>query len=62
MNFGSLYIQGDKGHHFQIKIVFQSLKIVLISTNSADSDDILHSVAFHQDLHSLPMYRFKSNQ
>ena len=36
--------------------VFLSLKIVLISANSVDSDEMQHYAAFHLGLHCLPKY------
>ena len=41
-------------YNFQIKIVFLSLKIVFVSANSEDPDEMPHNVAFHLGLHCLP--------
>ena len=39
------------------------LKILLfIIANSADTNEILHFVAFHPDLHCLPNYPFRGFQ
>ena len=37
-----------------------SLKIVFISADSADPDEMLHYAAFHLSLHCLPKYLFIS--
>ena len=37
-------------------IVFLSLKIVSVITNSADPDEMLHYAAFHLGLHYLSKY------
>ena len=39
-------------------MIYLFLKIVFILTNSADHDEILLYVAFHQGLHCWPKYRF----
>ena len=36
--------------------VFLSLKVIVISTNSADPDEIQHYAAFHLGLHCLLKY------
>ena len=39
--------QGDTGYNFQLTIVFLSLKIVFVQSNSEDPDEMLHYAAFH---------------
>ena len=47
-----LYIEGSQIMFFLEKnIVFLSLKIKIVLANSADSDKILHYVAFHLGRH-----------
>ena len=59
---GPLYIyQGVTGYNFQIKIVFLSLKMDFVKANSTDPDEMQHHVAFHQDLHCLLEYVFRSH-
>ena len=41
---------------------FQSIKIVVILTNSETYDEIRHFMIFHLDLHYLPMYTFTGVQ
>ena len=41
---------------FRETIAFPSLKINIVLANSADSDKILHYVAFHLGRHCLPKY------
>ena len=52
---------GVTGYHFQVKIVFLSLKIVFGLANSVDPDEMPHNVAFHPDLHCLQKYAFRSH-
>ena len=56
------YILRGQRLYFPNRIVFLSLKIVLISVNSADPDEMLHYAAFHLSLHYLPKYAFTSHQ
>ena len=39
----------------KIFIVFHSLKIDFVLTNSVDPDEMLHFAAFHLGLHCLPL-------
>ena len=48
------YILSGQRLYFPNKIVFLSLKIVPVSANSVDSDEMLHYAAFHLSLHFLP--------
>ena len=41
-----------RGH----RLYLQSLNIVFVLANSADPDEMAHSVAFHQGLHGLQEY------
>ena len=41
------------GYNFQIKIVFFSPKIIFVSANSLDPDEMSHNATFHQGLHRL---------
>ena len=41
---------------------FLSLKIVFVLTDSENPDEMLHYAAFHQGLHCLPKYAFRSHQ
>ena len=45
---------------YSTNIEFLSLKMVLVSANSEDSDEMPHYGAFHLDLHCLPKYPFGS--
>ena len=53
-----------RGHRFEFsnKIVFLSMKIVFVLTNSADPDGMRHYAAFHLGLHCLPKYLCTSIQ
>ena len=42
--------------------VFQSLKVVLTLSNSADPDEMQHYAAVHLGLHCLPKYPFRGFQ
>ena len=46
------------GYKFSNKIEFLSLKIVSVFANSADSDEISISAAFHLSIHWLQRYQF----
>ena len=50
------YFQGVTGIIVLNLDVFLSLKVVLISANSVDPDDMKHYDAFHLGLHCLPKY------
>ena len=52
-----VYIEGSKAI-ISKKIIFLSVKINSVLTNSADPDEMQHCVAFHLGLHCLPMYPF----
>ena len=39
-----------------------SLKSVLVITNSVETDEMQHYVAFHMGLHCLPKYLFRGFQ
>ena len=43
-------------YNFPKNIIFLSLKIEFVSPNSADPDEMPHSVAFHLGLHCLQKY------
>ena len=43
------------------KYFFLSLKITFVLANSVDPDEMLHYEAFHQGLHCLPKYSFRSH-
>ena len=49
------------GHRllFQNNIVFLSVKIIFILANSADPDEMLHSVPFYLGFHCLQKYPFR---
>ena len=55
---GALYILRGHRLKFPKNIVFLSLKIDFVLANSADPDEMLHNVAFHQGLRCLPKYPF----
>ena len=52
-----------RGHTHTLKFlnydVFLSLKIVLTTAKSVDTDEMPHFVAFHLGLHCLPKYLFR---
>ena len=54
--------QGVTGYNFQIKIVFNSPKIVFVLANSEDPDEMLHYVAFHLGFNCLSMHAFRSDK
>ena len=59
--------QGVTGNNFEKKkkkknSEFLSLKIVFVLTDSENPDEMLHYAAFHQGLHCLPKYAFRSHQ
>ena len=41
--------------------VFLPLKVVLILSNSVDTDEIQHYASFHLGLHCLPKYPFRKS-
>ena len=45
-----MYISRVTGYNFQMKIVFLSLKIVLVLVNSVDYGEMSHYAAFHLDV------------
>ena len=53
---------GVRIYNFQVKIVFLSLKIIVISANSLDPDEISHFAPFHMGLHCSPKNLFLSHQ
>ena len=56
---GSLFILRDHMLYFPTKIEFLSLKIVLVSANSVDPDEMPQYAAFLLGLHCLPKYPFR---
>ena len=54
-----IYIEGS---YFKISkiIIFLSLKIVFVSPNCADPDEMPHFAAFHLGFHCLQGYRFRA--
>ena len=58
-----LHIEGSQiTFFFRKAIAFLSLKINIVSANSADSDKIPHYVAFHLGRHCLPKYMLSGFQ
>ena len=51
--FDTINLEWFRGHmlKFPNKIVFVSLKIIFVLTNSVDTDEMMHYVAFHLSLH-----------
>ena len=50
----------NEGSHFIIEIIaYLSLKIDFVIANSANSDELSHSAAFHLGLYCLSIYQFR---
>ena len=57
LEWSIVYISGSHRLWFSNKIVFLSMKIVIVLANSRDPDGMLHHVVFHLGLHCLSKYR-----
>ena len=47
-------------YNFQLRLYYLSLKIISVTANSVDPDELWHNMAFHLGLHCLPKYAFRS--
>ena len=50
--------QGVTGYNLNLRYTSFNKLFVFILANSTDSDEMLHSAAFHLGLHCLPKYLF----
>ena len=61
LGWSIVFIEGSEDKFYIKNIVFLSLKIVFVLTNSVYPDEMLHYyVAIHQGIHCLPKYAFRS--